>query len=274
MVEFVGVKFEDRDKVYHIKLQGSKFEVGDYCIVEIQKGCKSLGRVVECVSRVEKKKLRKYIGRMIRKATDEDLKHLEEVKIQRKKAIDFARSRIEQRKLEMNLVEVDYSFDGDKIIFYFTAERRVDFRELVKDLAHEFRARIEMRQIGVRDEVKMFGGYGACGRALCCASFLQDFESVTMRMAKDQCISLNPTKISGICGRLLCCLGYENEVYEELRKSLPQIGDNLIYEGEEGKVKQLNIIEQTFNLEFSDGRVIKVKTKDLRKEELVTSNSS
>jgi len=198
-----------------------------------------------------------------RLATLEDLDQVDKNRRLEKRAFDFALKRIEVRQLPIHLVKVECLFDASKIIFYFTAPGRVDFRELVKDLVQEFRTRIELRQIGVRHRAKMVGGLGICGRALCCASFLRDFEPVSVRMAKQQQITLNPSKVSGICSRLMCCLTYEYSTYQEIRKNLPRVGKKVNLAEGEGKIIRYNVIRQTVTVDLGDGQEVEVAMKDL-----------
>jgi cell fate regulator YaaT (PSP1 superfamily) len=212
MVEVVGVRFKQAGKVYYFSPGDFKLEKSDKVIVETTRGIE-FGELVIPPRQVNEQDLVLPLKQVIRKAGIEDEQILEQNKAKEKEAFQVCLKKITEHHLPMKLVDVEYTFDGNKIIFSFTADGRVDFRELVKDLASVFRTRIELRQIGVRDEAKMIGGVGSCGRVLCCASFLGDFEPVSIRMAKDQKLSLNPTKISGICGRLMCCLKYENDGY-------------------------------------------------------------
>lgn len=214
MVEVVGVRFKRAGKIYYFSSGDLALNIEDKVIVETARGIE-FGDLVIPPRSIEEDSVVSPLKPVIRKATPEDERIVEENKIKEKEAFQVCLKKIEDHQLPMKLVDVEYTFDGNKIIFSFTAEGRVDFRELVKDLAAVFRTRIELRQIGVRDEAKMLGGVGSCGRILCCSSFLGDFEPVSIRMAKDQKLSLNPTKISGICGRLMCCLKYENSAYDE-----------------------------------------------------------
>ncbi len=198
-----------------------------------------------------------------RLATLEDLDQVNKNRRQEKRAFAFALKRIEVRQLPIHLVRVECLFDASKIIFYFTAPGRVDFRELVKDLVQEFRTRIELRQIGVRHRAKMVGGLGVCGRALCCASYLRDFEPVSVRMAKQQQITLNPSKVSGICGRLMCCLTYEYSTYQEIKKHLPRVGKKISLAEGQGKIMRYNVIRQTVTVEVGEGQEMEVSIKDL-----------
>ncbi|WP_206811350.1 PSP1 domain-containing protein [Paradesulfitobacterium ferrireducens] len=212
MIEVVGVRFRSAGKIYYFAPGDLQLEAGDKVIVETARGVE-FGEIVIAPRSVSEEEIVLPLKQVLRKAGAEDERMVEQNKAREKEAFQICLKKISDHKLPMKLIDVEYTFDGNKIIFSFTAEGRVDFRELVKDLAAVFRTRIELRQIGVRDEAKMLGGIGSCGRVLCCSSFLGDFEPVSIRMAKDQKLSLNPTKISGICGRLMCCLKYENGCY-------------------------------------------------------------
>ena len=232
MAEVVGIRFKEVGKVYYFDPDSMIFKKGDKAIVETARGVEC-GEVAMENREVPEEEIVKPLKRIIRAATEADLKIVAENREKEKKAFDICEQKIRAHKLEMKLVDVEYTFDSSKILFYFTADGRVDFRELVKDLAGVFRTRIELRQIGVRDESKMIGGFGICGRPFCCSSFLGDFQPVSIKMAKEQGLSLNPTKISGTCGRLMCCLKYEQEAYEHLLRHTPKIG--AIVETREGR---------------------------------------
>lgn len=232
MAEVVGIRFKEVGKIYYFDPDSMKFKKGDKAIVETARGVEC-GEVAMENREVPEEEIVKPLKRIIRAATEADLKIVAENREKEKKAFDICEQKIRAHKLEMKLVDVEYTFDSSKILFYFTADGRVDFRELVKDLAGVFRTRIELRQIGVRDESKMIGGFGICGRPFCCSSFLGDFQPVSIKMAKEQGLSLNPTKISGTCGRLMCCLKYEQEAYEHLLRHTPKIG--AIVETREGR---------------------------------------
>ena len=223
MVKVVGVRFKDAGKMYYFDPAGIKVKKGDKVVVETARGLEC-GTASSGVKEVEESEVVSPLKSIKRIADENDLKKLEENKVKEKKAYSICTKKIEDHGLEMDLTDVEYTFDGTKIIFYFTAEGRVDFRELVKDLASEFHTRIELRQIGVRDEAKMLGGLGICGRPFCCSTFLNDFHSVSIKMAKEQGLSLSPGKISGTCGRLMCCLKYEQNSYEYLNKITPKKG--------------------------------------------------
>lgn len=232
MAYVVGVRFKDVGKVYYFEPNEESFAMGDLVIVETVRGVEC-GEVALEPKEVSENEIVKPLKKILRKATDADKKKLEENRKKEAEALKVCEQKIEKHGLDMKLVDVDYTLDGSKILFYFTADGRVDFRELVKDLAGVFRTRIELRQIGVRDEAKMLGGLGMCGRPFCCNSFMGDFQPVSIKMAKEQGLSLNPVKISGTCGRLMCCLKYEQEAYEHLLRVTPKVG--AIVQTREGK---------------------------------------
>ena len=223
MVKVVGVRFKKAGKVYYFDPGDLDIQVGQHVIVETARGTE-YGEVVVGIKEVQEEDVVQPLKQVIRIATEEDNRHMEENRVKAAKAFDVGLEKIEKHGLPMKLIDSEYTFDDSKLIFYFTADGRVDFRELVKDLASVFKIRIELRQIGVRDEAKVIGGLGPCGRSLCCSTFLGDFEPVSIRMAKEQNLSLNPTKISGICGRLMCCLKYEADVYKDAKEELPYKG--------------------------------------------------
>lgn len=223
MAEIIGVRFKTVGKVYYFDPLGNKLKTGDKVIVETARGVEC-GDVVIANREVTQKEIVSPLKPVIRIASPQDLQLVESNRQKEKDALALCQQKIDKHKLIMKLVDVEYTFDNNKILFYFTADGRVDFRELVKDLAAVFRTRIELRQIGVRDESKMLGGLGMCGRPFCCSTFLGEFAPVSIKMAKEQGLSLNPTKISGTCGRLMCCLKYEQDVYEELLKLTPKVG--------------------------------------------------
>ncbi len=223
MAEVIGVRFKNVGKVYYFDPVGLQLEIGENVIVETTRGVEC-GTVVLKNREVRPEEIVAPLKPVMRVATEQDLAAVEKNRQKEKEAFAICQQKIEKHKLVMKLVDVEYTFDNNKILFYFTADGRVDFRELVKDLASIFRTRIELRQIGVRDESKMLGGLGMCGRPFCCSTFLGEFQPVSIKMAKEQGLSLNPTKISGTCGRLMCCLKYEQDVYEELLKMTPKVG--------------------------------------------------
>ena len=242
MIKVAGVRFKTAGKVYYFDPDQIEVKTGDNVIVETARGME-FGTVTMDIAEVEESDIVAPLKKIIRIADEDDKKqHIENVK-KKERAMKLCQEKVDKHGLVMKLIDVEYTFDNSKIVFYFTADGRVDFRELVKDLAGVFKMRIELRQIGVRDEAKMLGGIGSCGRALCCHSWLSDFEPVSIKMAKVQNLSLNPTKISGICGRLMCCLKYENDVYMELRKGMPDTGEKVKTADGMGKVVETNILE-------------------------------
>ena len=241
MTEIVGVRFQNSGKVYYFSPNGLTLTMGTKVIVETAKG-KEYGIVTIPNHRVEDDTIVAPLRSVVRAMNDDGLRRLEQNRQKEKQAGKVCEQKITQHGLNMKLVDVSYAFDGSKMVFYFTADTRVDFRELVKDLASVFHTRIELRQIGVRDEAKMFGGLGVCGREFCCRGFLGDFQPVSIKMAKEQGLSLNPTKISGTCGRLMCCLKHEQDVYEELQKITPRIGSIVKTEHGTGRVEDANLI--------------------------------
>lgn len=244
MVKVVGVKFKTNSKVYYFDPGDIEIKADDSVIVETARGIE-FGDVAFPVKEVDESEITSALKPVIRVATDADRKKVEDNAQKEKDAFDVCNEKIAKHGLDMKLVNVEYTFDGSKILFYFTADGRIDFRELVKDLASVYRTRIELRQIGVRDETRAMGGIGICGREFCCHKFLNDFQPVSIRMAKDQNLSLNPTKIYGACGRLMCCIRYEEETYRELNKTLPRVGYETVTEdGYHGVVSAVNILRQ------------------------------
>ena len=252
MKNIVGVRFKKLGKIYFFDPKDLKLEKRDQVIVETAQG-DEFGEVLIANRCIENDKIVEPLKKVIRKATDKDKKHYEECKKKEQEAFEVCQKKIKEHKLDMALTEVEYKFDNSKILFYFTADGRIDFRELVKDLAAIYKTRIELRQIGVRDEVKRIGGNGVCGRELCCCSFLRDFETVSIKMAKEQNISLNPSKISGNCGRLMCCLKYEQEVYEDKLKRLPNIGTIVKTADGTGEVDGVETLKERVKVKFKDG---------------------
>ncbi|MBA4603902.1 PSP1 domain-containing protein [Thermoactinomyces mirandus] len=251
MLKVIGVRFRQAGKIYFFDPLDFQVKRGSHVIVETVRGVE-YGEVVTGIRYVKQDEVVLPLKTVIRIATDEDREQMEANRKAAKSALGICQEKILNRGLEMKLVDAEYTFDRNKIIFYFTADGRVDFRELVRDLAAVFRTRIELRQIGVRDEAKMLGGLGPCGRVLCCSSFLGDFEPVSIKMAKDQNLSLNPAKISGLCGRLMCCLKYENNIYEEAKQLLPDLGEKVITPEGTGRVVLLNMLERRVQVELSD----------------------
>ena len=265
MAKIVKLQFQTAGKLYDFIIGELDIQKDDKVIVETERG-KSIGLVVKGPIVIDEQELPEGIKPVMRKARPEDLESAAKNRTKEKEAFEFCLRRIKDRGMEMKLVKVEYLFDGSKAIFYFTADGRIDFRELVKDLAHAFHTRIEMRQIGVRDEAGMVGGIGICGRELCCSSFLREFEPVSVKMAKEQNLALNPTKISGQCGRLLCCLSYEFETYCTLRKCLPKCGKRVKCGAVEGEVVKLNILDGTVTVKTDDNHEVIVKGAEITPE--------
>jgi cell fate regulator YaaT (PSP1 superfamily) len=257
----ISVQFSTASKLYDFNAAEMDVAVGDRVVVETERGL-SIAQVMRAPVEREAETAEKLVT-IKRKATFDDLATLERNHQKEHEAFDFCLRRIVERSMQMKLVRVEYQFDGSKAVFYFTADGRVDFRDLVKDLAHTFHTRIEMRQIGVRDESKITGGIGICGRELCCCSFLRDFQPVSVKMAKEQNLALNPNKISGQCGRLLCCLDYEYETYCSLRKTFPKCGKRVRTASTNGVIDKLNILTGTITLRLDDGKQIVVRRDEV-----------
>lgn len=258
-MEVVQVKLRDSNTVSWYKINNLAPKTGDCVIIEAERG-KDYGLInSETISQDHSSGQMKAV---LRVATEADLKQIESNRKKAKDAFNTCQTKITEHKLDMKLVDCEYSFDGSKILFYFTADNRIDFRNLVKDLARIFKARIELRQIGVRDEAKLFGGFGPCGRELCCSKFLKDFEPVTIKMAKEQNLPLNPPKISGLCGRLMCCLSYEHKCYRELSKGLPREGERINTPQGKGRVINVNILCRTVTIETEEGRHVEIVYKN------------
>ena len=278
MKNIIGIRFKKLGKIYFFNPKGLKVKKGDKVIVETTQG-EELAEVLIPNRYVEDEKIIAPLKKVVRIANNRDIKRYDECRKIEKEAFDICKQKIKEHKLNMTLTEVECKFDNSKVIFYFTADGRIDFRDLVKDLAAIYRTRIEMRQIGVRDEVRRIGGNGVCGRELCCCTFLSDFEAVSIKMAKEQNISLNPSKISGNCGRLMCCLKYENEVYEDKLKRLPNVGEIVKTEDGEGEVDGVETLKERVKVKFKtedgdgytykryDAKDIKV-IKDIAKERI------
>lgn len=249
-MKIVGVKFKDKGKTYYFNPNGLEIKKDDFVIVETVRGLE-FGHVSLANKEVNEEQLQNPLKNVIRIATEEDCKKNEENKKLEKEAFEVCVKKAVEHKLDMKFIDAEYTFDNSKVIFYFSAEGRIDFRELVKDLASVFKTRIELRQIGVRDEAKMIGGLGHCGREFCCHKFLSDFQPVSIKMAKDQSLSLNPTKISGACGRLMCCLGYEQCGYEEKIKRVPRVGSLVSTPKGNGTVTASNILKEEIKVKLS-----------------------
>ena len=260
MINIVGVRFKNAGKIYYFDPVDFEIEENMDGGVETARGLE-YGTIVVGKKEIDEESLVSPLKPIIRIATEEDTKIYKENKEKAKETFDLCLEKIKEHNLTMYLIDCEYTFDRNKLIFYFTAEGRIDFRELVKDLAAIFKTRIELRQIGVRDEAKSIGGLGPCGRSLCCSSWLGDFQPVSIKMAKDQSLSLNPTKISGICGRLFCCLKYEHDVYVEAIEKVPPVGAIVKVDGNKGKVIETNPLLEQAKIEFND-KTIKICMKD------------
>ena len=259
MIKVIGVRFRTAGKIYFFDPLNFEIKRGDHVIVETARGIE-FGTVMTGVTEVEDEKVIQPLKPVIRIANQRDIEQEANNKIKEKEAFRVCLEKIRKHELEMKLIDAEYTFDNNKVLFYFTADGRIDFRELVKDLASVFKTRIELRQIGVRDETKIVGGIGICGRPLCCHSYLSDFIPVSIKMAKEQNLSLNPTKISGVCGRLMCCLKNEEETYEELNRRLPGIGDYVTTEdGLKGEVQSVNVLRQLVKVVVEQGDEKEIK---------------
>lgn len=267
MVTVIGVRFKKAGKIYYFSPDDLDIKKDTYVIVETARGIE-FGECVVEPKQIEEDDIVSPLKNVLRIASEEDIKKHNENKAKEKEAFSICIDKIEQHDLKMKLIDVEYTFDNNKVIFYFTADGRVDFRELVKDLASIFRTRIELRQIGVRDEAKMIGGLGPCGRVMCCSTFLGDFAPVSIKMAKEQNLSLNPTKISGICGRLMCCLNYEQNTYEDIRRILPKVQSIVDTPYGKGEVLSNSVVEESIKVKIKskDGEdmIEKVSIKDVK----------
>ncbi|MDD4940653.1 MAG: stage 0 sporulation family protein [Candidatus Omnitrophica bacterium] len=260
MENTICVRLRDTGQTFPYYPGDCQVKEGDYVIVEHDRG-HDYGQVVSLKQIPPAAGEKPPVKKILRIAQADDLKRIEENRAKSKEAFNTCSRKIDEHKLEMKLVQAEYSFDRSKIVFYFTSNGRVDFRDLVKDLAKIFKARIELRQIGVRDETRFFGGFGPCGRELCCATFLKDFEPVTIKMAKEEGLPLNTPKISGICGRLMCCLNYEYGTYKVLAKGLPREGERISVNNVKGKVVSVNVFKRTVMVEQEDGTQVEVQYK-------------
>ena len=270
MIEVIGVRFKEAGKIYYFDPNDLDITMNDYVIVETVRGIE-FGHVVIVNKQVDADDVVLPLKKVERIANDKDIANVRENEQLAKKAMEVCIDKINFHQLDMNLVDVEYTFDRSKVVFYFTAEGRIDFRNLVKDLASKFKTRIELRQIGVRDEAKLLGGIGPCGRMLCCSTFLGDFDPVSIKMAKDQSLSLNPAKISGLCGRLMCCLKYENDHYEDTKKQLPDMGKEISTTYGEGRVVGLNLLEELIQIElYEDETIIEYTIDELIDENIIS----
>lgn len=275
MIKIIGVRFRKAGKIYYFSPGGLNIEKGQHVIVETARGVE-YGSVVLGMRDVADDEISQPLKSVIRIATEEDDHIEEENRRKEKEAFEICLEKISKHGLDMKLIDAEYTFDNNKVLFYFTADGRIDFRELVKDLAAVFKTRIELRQIGVRDETKMVGGYSICGRPLCCSTYLSDFVPVSIKMAKEQNLSLNPTKISGVCGRLMCCLKNEEETYEELNRHLPNVGDYVTtIDGLKGEVMNVGVLRQVVKVlvevndekEMREYKVNELKFKKKRRDD-------
>lgn len=257
MVTIVGIRFRPAGRIYYFDPQGASYTNGQYVIVETIRGVEA-GRVVLASKKLAESDLSDPLKPVLRVASEDELRMMLSFKSKEKEALVQCAYHVEQHKLPMKLVEAEYTFDGSRLTFYFTADERVDFRALVRDLAATFRTRIELRQIGARDQAKLQGGVGPCGKTLCCSSWISDFGVVSIKMAKEQDLPLNPSKISGVCGRLLCCLSYENENYVQARQNMPQVGAFLDTPSGPGKVVSVNVPRSSVEVMLESGATIQV----------------
>ncbi len=273
MKRLVGVRFKKLGKIYFFDSKWLEVKKGEHVIVETDQG-EEIAEVVIPNRIIDDEKLTIPLNKILRFASEKDLKHAEECRKKEQEAYEYCNKKIKEYNLDMTLTDVELKFDNSKLLFSFTSEGRVDFRELVKDLAAVYRTRIELRQIGVRDEVKKIGGNGICGRELCCCSFLRDFETVSIKMAKEQNLSLNPTKISGNCGRLMCCLKYEQEVYEEKAKHLPHVGAIVNTPDGKGEVDNVETLREVVRVKIKDGDIIRQKRYNIDEIKIIKDVNS
>lgn len=268
MKNIVGIRFRRLGKIYFFDPQYLVVKKGEQVILENDDG-EDIGTVAIPNRKISEEKLTAPLKKVLRIANPKDIKHYNDCKKKEEEAFEYCNKKIKEFNLEMNLTDVECKFDNTKLMFFFTADGRIDFRDLVKDLAAKYRTRIELRQIGVRDEIKRLGGNGVCGRELCCCSFLSDFETVSIKMAKDQNLALNPSKISGNCGRLMCCLKYEDEVYQEKLSRLPHIGAIVKTPDGTGEVDSVETLAEVLRVRFKDGDVYKYKKYNLKEIKVI-----
>ncbi len=266
-VTIVGIRFRPAGRIYHFDPQGQTFTTGQYVIVETVRGIEA-GRVVIAPKKVAESELSDPLKPVLRLATEEELRMMLSYKSQEKEALILCAERIAQHHLPMKLVEAEYTFDGSRLTFYFTADERVDFRTLVRDLAANFRTRIELRQIGARDQAKLQGGVGICGKTLCCSSWITEFGVVSIKMAKEPGLPLNPSKISGVCGRLLCCLAYENDNYIQAKQQMPQLGTILHTPSGPGKVVSINVPTNSVEVMLESGVTIQIPVETMGEQKV------
>ena len=260
IVTIVGIRFRPAGRIYYFDPQGASYSTGQYVIVETSRGVEA-GRVVIASKKLAERELSDPLKPVLRLANEDELRMMLSFKGKEKEALVQCAQQVQQHNLPMKLVEAEYTFDGSRLTFYFTADERVDFRALVRDLAATFRTRIELRQIGARDQAKLQGGVGMCGKTLCCSSWISDFGVVSIKMAKEQDLPLNPSKISGVCGRLLCCLAYENDNYIQAKQNMPQVGTMLDTSGGQGKVVAINVPKESVEVMLESGVIIQVPLK-------------
>ncbi len=263
-MEIVEVQFKAQRKEFFRNVKALYLRTSNHCIVQADRG-EDMGLIIS-ITRAEPSEIETDLKEVLRHATEQDVTRLAEIRAKETEALRVCQQKASEHQLPMKLVDVEYQFDGNKITFYFTSEGRIDFRELVKDLAGLFRTRIDLRQIGVRDEARRFDGMGMCGRRLCCATWLKDFEPVTLKMAKDQNLPLTPSKISGACGRLMCCLDYELEYYKELTKEIPKIGSKVNVFGGEHRIEKVDIFNRSVMLTDADRNMVSVQLELLQEE--------
>lgn len=271
MIKIAGVKFKTAGKIYDFKSCAFVLKEGDPVIVETEQGL-GFGRIA--VPPYEIENTDKKLKQIVRVATEEDFKKREDIKALEKRAHNFCLGCINDLGLLMNLFSVESTFDRNKLTFFYTADGRIDFRELIKLLVKEFSIRIEMRQVGIRNLSKHYGGVGKCGRELCCSSFMQTFEPVSIKMAKEQGLSLNPTKISGVCGRLMCCLNFENKTYQQLKREMPKLGKKITIDEGKGKVVRLNVLKETVTIRLEDNTEIEKNLAQLRQSKPYKTGSA
>jgi cell fate regulator YaaT (PSP1 superfamily) len=264
MPKIVGIRFRPVSKIYYFDPASFEdLEVDDYVIVETVRG-REAGQVAIAPKEVPADEVVSKLKGIVRRAEPLDLVQMEHYRCLEHKALEVGREKVTEYSLPMKMIKAEYNFDGSHLVFYFAAEKRVDFRDLARDLAKTFKAKIELKQVGVRDEAKLIGGLGRCGRPLCCISFLNEFHPVSIKMAKQQDLPLSPTEISGLCGRLLCCLTYENEYYTEVKKKLPRVGEKVNTPYGSGKVSGVNVLKETVNVELESEATVEIAAKDVK----------
>jgi cell fate regulator YaaT (PSP1 superfamily) len=270
MPEVVGIRFRQAGKIYYFDPTGFELKVGTYVIVDTARG-EDVGQVVVAPRQVADGEVVGQLKGILRPAEPWDLLQMQQFRDREEEALEKCRQKVAEHGLPMKVIKAEYNFDGSRLVFYFTADKRVDFRKLVRELAKTFRSRIELKQVGVRDEAKMMGDRGCCGRPLCCASFLCEFDPVSIKMAKQQDLPLSPMEISGICGRLLCCLAYENDYYAEVKKRLPKVGDVVVTSYGSGKVTDINVLQETLSVDLGRETTVEISAEELKSDEEPTS---